>query len=215
MERLLSRRAELIEAGAKPIGWKLAFGSPAVHEPLGLGGPVVGFLTDATLLAPGGTCAVGDWTTPKLEPELAIHVGAPVDPGAGAGVAAAAIRPLGGDRAGRPRPAAGRAGGGPRQRRLPPPRRPRGRHRRSPFEPDCGRGRAGRRATGEHCRRRGRYRRSSRLDRLRRPLPERVRRGPDAGRNRHQPLDLAPDRHTTEAAPSARRSPASVPPKSC
>jgi 2-keto-4-pentenoate hydratase len=94
MERLLSRRAELLGAGARPLGWKLAFGPPAAHEPLGLDGPVVGFLTDATLLASGGACAVGGWTAPKLEPELAIHVGAPVEPGAGPEAAAAAITGL-------------------------------------------------------------------------------------------------------------------------
>jgi 2-keto-4-pentenoate hydratase len=91
MERLLERRARLLAEGARPLGWKLAFGPPAAREPLGLEGPVVGFLTDATLLASGGACAVGGWAAPRLEPEIAIYVGAPVAPGASAKEAALAV----------------------------------------------------------------------------------------------------------------------------
>jgi 2-keto-4-pentenoate hydratase len=83
MERLLARREELLAGGARPLGWKLAFGAPALLETLGLSGPVVGFLTDATQVASDGEVAVGEWQTPKLEPEIAIHLG----PG-GDGVAA-------------------------------------------------------------------------------------------------------------------------------
>lgn len=83
MERLLARRAELLAAGARPLGWKLAFGTEAAMETLGLSGPLVGFLTDATAVASGGEVAVGSWSAPKLEPEIAIHLG----PG-GAGITA-------------------------------------------------------------------------------------------------------------------------------
>jgi 2-keto-4-pentenoate hydratase len=76
MESLLVRRAELLDGGAAPIGWKLAFGTPVAMEKLGTTGPLVGFLTDATLLADGAECSVGGWTAPKLEPEIAIHLGA-------------------------------------------------------------------------------------------------------------------------------------------
>ena len=85
MERLLARREELLAGGARPLGWKLAFGAPPALEALGLNGPLVGFLTDATLVASGGECAAGEWKVPKLEPEIAIHLG----PG-GEGVAAVA-----------------------------------------------------------------------------------------------------------------------------
>jgi 2-keto-4-pentenoate hydratase len=83
MEKLLARRAELLDGGATPIGWKLAFGTPVAMEKLGTTGPLVGFLTDATLLADGAECPVAGWTAPKLEPEIAIHLGA-----GGEGVAA-------------------------------------------------------------------------------------------------------------------------------
>jgi 2-keto-4-pentenoate hydratase len=76
MERLLACRAELVAGGATPIGWKLAFGTEAAMSKVGTTGPVVGFLTDATLIAPGGACPIEGWTAPKLEPEIAIHLGA-------------------------------------------------------------------------------------------------------------------------------------------
>lgn len=75
MERLLAHRAELIAEGATPIGWKLAFGTEAAKSKLGTSGPLVGFLTDRTLVAPGGECSIAGWTAPKLEPEIAIHLG--------------------------------------------------------------------------------------------------------------------------------------------
>jgi 2-keto-4-pentenoate hydratase len=83
MERLLARRADLLAAGAEPLGWKLALGTEAAMATLGLSGPLVGFLTGSTAIASGDEIAVAAWTAPKLEPEIAIHLG----PG-GAGVAA-------------------------------------------------------------------------------------------------------------------------------
>jgi 2-keto-4-pentenoate hydratase len=76
MRTLLARRQELIDGGATPIGWKLAFGTPVAMEKLGTTGPLVGFLTDATLLGDGGEVSIAGWTAPKLEPEIAIHLGA-------------------------------------------------------------------------------------------------------------------------------------------
>lgn len=76
MATLLEKRRQLIADGATPIGWKLAFGTEVAMSKLGTSGPVVGFLTDRTLIAPGGECSVAGWTAPKLEPEIAIHLGA-------------------------------------------------------------------------------------------------------------------------------------------
>lgn len=75
MERLLARRQELIADGATPIGWKLAFGTEVAMLKVGTTGPVVGFLTDRTLIVPGDECSIAGWTAPKLEPEIAIHLG--------------------------------------------------------------------------------------------------------------------------------------------
>jgi 2-oxopent-4-enoate/cis-2-oxohex-4-enoate hydratase len=75
MEKLLARRQELLDEGAVPIGWKLAFGTEAAMSKLGTTGPLVGFLTDATLLDDDAECSIAGWTAPKLEPEIAIHLG--------------------------------------------------------------------------------------------------------------------------------------------
>lgn len=95
MERLLERRRLMLDEGARPLGWKLALGPAAAREPLGLAGPLVGFLTDATSIPSGGRCAIGEWAAPRLEPEIAIHLGAPVDPGADVEAAAAAVAGIG------------------------------------------------------------------------------------------------------------------------
>lgn len=76
MKTLLARRREVLAGGARPLGWKLALGTEVAMSKLGTTGPLVGFLTDATLLADGAECPVAGWTAPKLEPEIAIHLGA-------------------------------------------------------------------------------------------------------------------------------------------
>ncbi|MBS1843655.1 MAG: hypothetical protein JST53_04480 [Actinobacteria bacterium] len=75
MAALLESRRRLLEDGATSIGWKLAFGTAAAMSTLGLNGPLVGFLTDRTLVAPGGEVPIAGWKAPKLEPEIAIHLG--------------------------------------------------------------------------------------------------------------------------------------------
>ena len=73
---MLELRRRMIEAGARPLGWKLGFGAPAAMEKLGIDRPLVGFLTDRTLLPDGGTARVGGWMKPMLEAEVAVRVGA-------------------------------------------------------------------------------------------------------------------------------------------
>jgi 2-keto-4-pentenoate hydratase len=95
MSRLRSGRAAELEAGAELIGWKLAFGTRDAQATLGIDGPVVGHLTDATVLDPGASCPVGEWERPVLEAELAIYLTADLSAGAGATDAAAAIGAIG------------------------------------------------------------------------------------------------------------------------
>jgi 2-keto-4-pentenoate hydratase len=95
MRRQLELRRELLAGGATPIGWKLGLGTPAAMEKLGTRAPVIGFLTDRSLLEPGATSAVGDWGKPTAEPEVAIHMGADVHEGADVATATAAIGALG------------------------------------------------------------------------------------------------------------------------
>ena len=71
---MLALRRARIEDGARPIGWKVGFGSPAAFELLGTDRPLVGFLTDRSVVDDGATVPVGDWTTPMLEPEIAVHL---------------------------------------------------------------------------------------------------------------------------------------------
>jgi 2-keto-4-pentenoate hydratase len=73
---MLDLRLRMIDEGARPLGWKLGFGAPAAMEKLGIDRPLVGFLTERTLLPDGATVHVGDWTKPMLEAEVAVRVGA-------------------------------------------------------------------------------------------------------------------------------------------
>jgi 2-keto-4-pentenoate hydratase len=71
---MLELRRSALADGARPLGWKLGFGTPAAFEQLGTARPLVGFLTDRGLLPDGATVAIGDWTTPTFEPEIAVHL---------------------------------------------------------------------------------------------------------------------------------------------
>lgn len=75
MARQLAARAAALEAGAAHRGWKVAFATPPSRAAAAVDRSVVGFLTDATELASGAEIAIGDWTRPTIEAELAIHVG--------------------------------------------------------------------------------------------------------------------------------------------
>jgi 2-keto-4-pentenoate hydratase len=78
MSRQLEERRRLLGSGARHVGWKAGFGAPAALRRFGLRGPLVGYLTDATLLPVGTSIAAGGWVNPVAEPELAVHIGADV-----------------------------------------------------------------------------------------------------------------------------------------
>src|SRR4051812_27693960 len=82
----LAARRTALDAGARRVGWKLAYGIAEVEELAG-DEPVVGHLTSATLLAPGGVYrgASADREL-RVETELAVEVG---EGGAVAGLAVA------------------------------------------------------------------------------------------------------------------------------
>ena len=75
MERQLGLRRARLEAGEKPIGWKVGFGAPAAMQRLGIQTPLVGFLTDGTLLPTNSSVSIGGWVKPAVEPEIAVYVG--------------------------------------------------------------------------------------------------------------------------------------------
>jgi 2-keto-4-pentenoate hydratase len=76
MRTLLARRDYELAAGARPLGWKIGFNTPAIQEHFGLTEPVVGYLTDTGLASDAATVSLEGWTDPAVEVEVAIRVGA-------------------------------------------------------------------------------------------------------------------------------------------
>jgi 2-keto-4-pentenoate hydratase len=75
MTAQLRHRRELLAAGHKSLGWKLAFGGPAAMERLHISAPLVGFLTNRALVDSGATLPLAGWTKPAAEPEIAVLLG--------------------------------------------------------------------------------------------------------------------------------------------
>jgi 2-keto-4-pentenoate hydratase len=94
MRGQLAKRRERLDTGERPLGWKVGYGAPAAAAQLGIDRPLVGFLTDRSVLPDGATVEIGGWGNPRLEPEIAVHMGADVGPGASRDEAGAAISGL-------------------------------------------------------------------------------------------------------------------------
>jgi 2-keto-4-pentenoate hydratase len=90
-KRMLAGLQAERDAGAEHIGWKVGFGSPAGMATLGIDRPLVGYLTAGRQLGPGATVAVGDWTRPLLEAEIAAYLERDVGPAATPDEALAAV----------------------------------------------------------------------------------------------------------------------------
>jgi 2-keto-4-pentenoate hydratase len=82
MQQQLRWRRELLAAGKKPLGWKLAFGGPAALERLRINAPLVGFLMADAVVASGSTISFAGWEKPAAEPELTVYLGKDLAPGA-------------------------------------------------------------------------------------------------------------------------------------
>src|SRR5712692_10084029 len=95
MVRQLRLRRELLSAGHKPLGWKLAFGGPAAMERLRTSAPLVGFLMQDALLPSGSTLSLSNWKKPAAEPEIAVHLGKDLAANSDRSAAMAAISGLG------------------------------------------------------------------------------------------------------------------------
>ena len=95
MKAQMQLRQELFRSGHKPLGWKVAFGSPAALERFRLRAPLVGFLTDRAQLDSGSALSLSKWTKPLAEPEIAVHLGKDLAGGTGPEEARAAIAALG------------------------------------------------------------------------------------------------------------------------
>lgn len=85
--------------GAQVIGFKAGFGSAGAFELLGIDAPLIGFLTDRTLLASGPSAAVGagatadlsGWHRPMAEAEVAVLLGRDLPAGVDAAEALRAV----------------------------------------------------------------------------------------------------------------------------
>jgi 2-keto-4-pentenoate hydratase len=88
-------RAEL-GGGARRLGWKIGLNDPAIQERVGLRAAVIGFLTDRTLVAPGGRHSLAGAERAAAEAEIAIELRRDVEPGAEPDSALGAIESLGG-----------------------------------------------------------------------------------------------------------------------
>jgi 2-keto-4-pentenoate hydratase len=95
MQQQLRWRGELLAAGKKPLGWKLAFGGPAALERLRINAPLVGFLMADALVASGSTISFAGWEKPAAEPEFAVYLCKDLPAGANRKAIANAISGLG------------------------------------------------------------------------------------------------------------------------
>jgi 2-keto-4-pentenoate hydratase len=95
MAAQLRRRRELLNAGEKPLGWKLAFGGPAAMQRLHTSAPLVGFLMQSAVVPSGSSLSLSNWKKPAAEPEIAVHLGKDLPAGADCPTAMAAIAGLG------------------------------------------------------------------------------------------------------------------------
>jgi 2-keto-4-pentenoate hydratase len=91
----LKLRSDLISQGYRSIGWKAGFGAPAWRERFRIDGPLIGYMTDATLLDDGADVDVSGWRRPVAEPEIAAYLGSDLPPGSGHDVTRAAIAAIG------------------------------------------------------------------------------------------------------------------------
>jgi 2-keto-4-pentenoate hydratase len=91
----LGRRRERLDAGERPLGWKVGFGAPAAMQKLAIKAPLIGFLTDQALVATGATVSLAGWSKPVAEPEIAVHMGRNLSAGADRDTVKAAIAGLG------------------------------------------------------------------------------------------------------------------------
>jgi 2-keto-4-pentenoate hydratase len=94
MRAQLALRRERLGAGDRALGWKVGFGSAASREKLGTDRPLVGFLLEGNRLPDGAAVSLDGWVAPALEPEIAVHIGQDVPPGASADTVRSAVAGL-------------------------------------------------------------------------------------------------------------------------
>ncbi|MDP2409407.1 MAG: fumarylacetoacetate hydrolase family protein [Pseudolabrys sp.] len=94
MAAQLARRRAEIAAGARPLGWKVGLGAPAMMQKLGLHGPLVGYLMQRALLLSGSNVSLAGFSKPVMEAEIAVRMARNLPGGASADEAAAAVKEI-------------------------------------------------------------------------------------------------------------------------
>jgi 2-keto-4-pentenoate hydratase len=95
MEAQLAARRRRMDAGERPLGWKLGFGGAAIMERLGTQAALVGYLMQSGLIEDGSAPSLGGLANPVLEPEVAVHMARDLAPGSDDAATEAAIAGLG------------------------------------------------------------------------------------------------------------------------
>jgi 2-keto-4-pentenoate hydratase len=72
-DQVASRRRTL-DAGARPLGWKVGFNIPEIQERLGIDRPVAGYLSTAGFVEAGGTWPIAGGERVAAEPEVAVEI---------------------------------------------------------------------------------------------------------------------------------------------
>lgn len=75
MRAQMELRKRRFNEGAHQTGWKVGFGAPAAQKNLKLTAPLVGFILDRAMLAPGAKVSLAGWQKPVAEAEIAAYVG--------------------------------------------------------------------------------------------------------------------------------------------
>jgi 2-keto-4-pentenoate hydratase len=95
LDRQFHARQLALDAGARHLGWKVGFGAPASLEVMQITAPLLGFLTDATVVDSGGAVATAGWERGIIEFETAVYLGSDLGPGASDDEARAAVAAIG------------------------------------------------------------------------------------------------------------------------
>lgn len=95
MRAQIEIRRQHLDAGAKPLGWKAGFGAPAAMARLGISAPLIGFMTDRSIIQSGAEVSIVGWTKPIAEPEIAVYLSKDLASGVDRPTAAAAVAAIG------------------------------------------------------------------------------------------------------------------------
>ena len=95
LARQFATREAALRRGARHIGWKVGFGAPGSLRLMRIESPLVGYLTDATVIEPGTTVNASAWRGGIVEFETAVYMGRDVVGGMTSDEAAEAVAAIG------------------------------------------------------------------------------------------------------------------------